>query len=404
MRPCSSQSHTRSLVRVASLVALIALVIQSILAIPVCAGVLDDAKEMLAELVERATLIRESISRSTQREDEISGVLRATENDLEKEQRELKELTDRASKLQSEIFALEEVLVQQEGEARQLASSLEDTIESIEAQLRYLQRHARAEDFLPFFAAESLTESAITARSLDHVLRVTEQLAAEYSDRLNRLQDQREGLQRTMAELEAKERELRGIREQRETKVTALKDSIESARAALEQARGETAGLEGALDQIEKRSAELQELIEQEELEVAERERRARAGWTGSFLWPVSGRVVQAGLVSSGYDGTYPGIDIEVEGSTTVIAAKSGQVSHSGWIDGYGATIVINHGSGYSTIYSHCHSLTVAAGDFVIAGEVIAEVSPVVGSGASLHFEIRKDGLPLETLEYLENK
>ena len=76
---------------------------------------------------------------------------------------------------------------------------------------------------------------------------------------------------------------------------------------------------------------------------------------------------------------------------------------HSGWVDGYGSTVVINHGSGYSTIYAHCYHLKVAAGDFVVAGEVIAEMGPVTSdSSPRLYFEIRKDGLQLDPIEYLE--
>lgn len=177
MRRCSGRVLVCVAVRVLQVVALVALVIQLILSTPVCAGILEDAEETLAELAGRAQRIRESLSQSVQREDETASFLRARQLELEDEQRKLQELADSARSIESEIDALKHSLVLQEDEARLLASSLDTTIESIQMQLRYLQRHTRVEDFLPFFATESLVESAVTARSLDHVLRLTEQLA-----------------------------------------------------------------------------------------------------------------------------------------------------------------------------------------------------------------------------------
>lgn len=206
MRRCSGRVLVCVAVRVLQVVALVALVIQLILSTPVCAGILEDAEETLAELAGRAQRIRESLSQSVQREDETASFLRARQLELEDEQRKLQELADSARSIESEIDALKHSLVLQEDEARLLASSLDTTIESIQMQLRYLQRHTRVEDFLPFFATESLVESAVTARSLDHVLRLTEQLANEYKVQLDRLQDKREELMRPWSSLSPNKR------------------------------------------------------------------------------------------------------------------------------------------------------------------------------------------------------
>ena len=107
----------------------------------VCAGILEDAEETLAELAGRAQRIRESLSQSVQREDETASFLRARQLELEDEQRKLQELADSARSIESEIDALKHSLVLQEDEARLLASSLDTTIESIQMQLRYLQRY-----------------------------------------------------------------------------------------------------------------------------------------------------------------------------------------------------------------------------------------------------------------------
>lgn|GEM_PF-954944 len=392
---------TQAVRRAGWLVALIALVVQLLQVMPVCAGVLDEAQEALAELARRAVLIRESVSRSRQQETEQASLLLEKERQLRREQRELQRLADEVSKLESEIVSLKRMLSQQEDDAKQLATLLDNTRESIETQLRYLQRHVRAEDFLPFFMPDSLTEAAIVGRSFDQVLRLTNRLANDYLEELSRLREKRSELVRTMSELEARQSELNGVREMQEVKVAQLKSSVEAISAELEQTRGNVADLETVLNRIEERRAELQALIEKEEREAAERAREENENWVGSFLWPVSGTVRARSDAGKEHDETNPGIDIEAGDGAKVVASKSGQVVLSGWVEGHGNTVVINHGGGYSSVYSRCRSLMVAVGDFVIAGEVIAEIGSDSGSPPCLHFEIRKNGVPVETLQYL---
>lgn len=396
------RKHSSALRR---LVAVATLVVQLVWAIPVCAGVLDEAQEALLELARKAVSVRESIVRSVRQQDDLASQLVTTESELKQVQSELRTIEENTSSLLSQITALERDLSQKEREARSLAVSIEETRESLEMQLRYLQKHARAESLLPLLASSSLAESEITSRSLDQIVRLTDQLARDYEAMLTELQLSRDKLISTVRELEAKREELRRAIEQRRSKLKALETKIEGIRSSLAKAQLEQADYESTLSQIEESSTQLQMLIEQAEREAAERERRERDAWLGSFAWPVSGMVVAGDRAPLESAGTNAGIDIETESGARVLASRSGQVSLAGWVDGYGSTIVINHGSGYSTIYSNCHRLRVATGDFVVSGEVIAEMAEsTLEASTRLHFEVRKDGVPLAPLDYLEQR
>lgn len=371
---------------------------------PACAGILDDVQETLAHLTEQVLSIKESLLGSRKRESEALRVLAERESQLEAVKAELRSLADTSSELESDIAALELQLMRSESEARALAASVEEATDSLRMQLRYLQRHGRVDDFLSFLVSDSLAESQLTVKSLDQLVRLTDRIVMDYRSRLDDLSRRRSELLLLVRDLDAKRKELSRTRQNREAAFNELVRKTEETRSALASARSQISDYERTLRELEESSAELQAIIEAREREAAELERKAREGWISSFLWPVSqaGTVDQAMIARS--DGGYSGIQIGTKGGAQVVAARSGQVVHSGWVDGYGSTVVINHGSGYSTIYAFCYHLKVAAGDFVVAGEVIAEMGPVTSdSSPRLHFEIRKDGLQLDPMEYLES-
>lgn len=119
-----------------------------------------------------------------------------------------------------------------------------------------------------------------------------------------------------------------------------------------------------------------------------------------SWRWPASGKVV--GTFVAG-DQTRQGVDIAGSDGASVVAAADGSVVYSGnGLLGYGELIIVKHSASFLSAYGHNRKRLVKEGDTVKAGQSIAEMG---GSNRQmLHFEIRRNGKPVNPLEYLPAK
>lgn len=115
------------------------------------------------------------------------------------------------------------------------------------------------------------------------------------------------------------------------------------------------------------------------------------------FAWPIVGTLTQ------GYGNSHQAIDIGSVYGAPVYAARAGVVVHAAWAKtGYGYTVVIDHGHGLTTLYSHLKGAWVHVGDRVQRGQRIGEVGSTGRStGPHVHFEIRVNGARVNPLDYL---
>ena len=119
-----------------------------------------------------------------------------------------------------------------------------------------------------------------------------------------------------------------------------------------------------------------------------------------SWQWPIKGKILKKYAQSGN-----KGIDIVGKVGWKVKSAASGKVVYSGsGLKGYGKLLIIKHNYLYLSAYANNNRLLVNEGDRVKKGQIIAEVGRVAGHKASLHFEIRKNGNPVNPLNYLPKK
>ena len=113
------------------------------------------------------------------------------------------------------------------------------------------------------------------------------------------------------------------------------------------------------------------------------------------------------GYLTRGFepDHNHFGLDIAGKMGNLIVAAADGNIVFSGWTYDAGYIIIISHSDGFISFYKHNQSLLKSAGSFVRRGEPIATLgnSGTTSSGPHLHFEIWKDGVPVDPSIYMIN-
>ena len=116
-----------------------------------------------------------------------------------------------------------------------------------------------------------------------------------------------------------------------------------------------------------------------------------------AWIWPASGKTV----------GTYgesgnKGVDIAGKTGDPVLAAADGKVVYSGTgLRGYGKLVILKHNATYLSAYAHNQTILVKEGQSVTKGQKIAEMGNSDTDQVKLHFEVRRQGKPVDPLKYL---
>ena len=120
-------------------------------------------------------------------------------------------------------------------------------------------------------------------------------------------------------------------------------------------------------------------------------------------------RLPLAGTVLAGFGGTMPdghrsqGLLIAGSAGSQVQAVRAGRVAYADWLKGYGLLMILDHGSGWMSLYAFNDALLRNVGDSVQAGEAISTVGSSGGQGRpALYFELRRNGQPQDPKAWLQ--
>lgn len=199
-------------------------------------------------------------------------------------------------------------------------------------------------------------------------------------------------LQRREAELATRQASLVKQRDQRRSLIAELD-------AKAEDKAGERARLTADRDRLQNLLAELMRRASQ----LDGKQFLARKG---SLPWPLKGPV-RSTFGRPRADGrlVWYGMVVAAKEGTPVTAVFKGRVIFADWLRGFGLLTIIDHGSGFMTLYGHADSLTKAEGDWVESGEVVAFAGRSGGQHDSgLYFEVRQKGIARDPLGWLAKR
>ena len=119
-----------------------------------------------------------------------------------------------------------------------------------------------------------------------------------------------------------------------------------------------------------------------------------------NWVWPAGGKTI----VRFGESGS-KGVDIAGKAGDPIIASAGGNVSYCGeGLRGYGKLVIIKHNATYLSAYAHNQTILVKEGQSVSKGQKIADMGSSGTDKVKLHFEVRRNGKPVDPLKYLPQR
>lgn len=339
----------------------------------------------------------------------------------EQEQNSLKDqleiLDDRASMVELEIEAAKIEISKNNLETKKIAIDIDNNSKKIEKEknhisnlLKLLYKQNKTTPIEILLLNNSLTDFINQVKYLENT-------NDELGQSLISLKESKEQLEKQEGILKEKEKKLNELKTELEKKQIILQGELENKAFLLDETKKSEQEyrklLELAKKEQDKAASEISELERTVRVKIAERQKigdkDVNVFSDSGFVWPVAKNVITATFHDPSYPfrrsiGEHSGIDIRAAQGSTLKAAASGYVARVKF-DGSTAYayIMIIHGDGYSTVYGHVSAVNVKEDEYVVQGQIIGKTGGAprtVGAGAfstgpHLHFEIRKDGIPI---------
>jgi murein hydrolase activator len=339
--------------------------------------------------------VEERLARQAAQRDDGARALRSAETDVAAAARKLAEVSAQLREQQAKSHSLGE-------EAEQAKRRLAAERHALASQVRMSYMTGREELFKVLLSQESPASLGRVLVYYDYFNRArTERIGAVSADlkKLAELGAATDALQRDLVALEAAQAEelaaLGRAREERRTLLAELEAGIQDDEAAIAKLRGEEQRLADLVKQLAEATAGFP-------VDVDEPFARLK----GRLAWPVQGRI--AGDFGTPRDGgpvKWSGVLLEASQGAPVRAVARGRVAFADWLAGLGLLIIVDHGGGYMSLYGHNEALLEEPGNWVEAGEAIAQVGDSGGqSRPGLYFEIRQNGEPVNPHPWIARK
>lgn len=236
----------------------------------------------------------------------------------------------------------------------------------------------------------------------DYLQRAQSKAIAGIRERVNELEGQAARMQSEVARLS-------DLKRKQEAARTQLRESGAERKQMLEQLRDRIADEQGELQRLRADERSITELIER--LRDALADVPQETGYSdkpfvnlrGKLPWPLRGKLLaEYGEVKAGGKLSWKGHWIAAQEGSAVKAVARGRVAYVGWMHRYGLIVLLEHEGGYYSLYGHAQSATVAVGDTVRAGQLIASAGNTGGhEQAGVYFELRKGTEPIDPRKWL---
>jgi len=370
-------------------VALLAVATPALAEQQVTPGQIEDLKEEIADIDEWLADAEEDRSSLEQ---QLSGL----EQDIGRLTRERRELRQQAREQQQRLTELGE-------EEAELTRVLESQRDSLKKQIRAAWMEGDA-------PAVKVLLNEIDPDKIARTMTYYEYLSRDTIDRLKAFAANLRQLKETQKQVKAgrmrlakleenvadRQQKLSSSKKEREQTLAALKTDISNRLSEREELEEDRKRLEKLLREVEEAIANIPTPNESDPFRSLK----------NKLPWPAEGKVVSSfGDSYASGKLKHNGLLINTAEEGNVRAVHYGRVVFANWLRGFGLITILDHGDGYMTLYGHSSSLFTSPGDWVEAGEAIAQAGRTGGTNdPAVYFEVRHNGKPDNPRRWLGNR
>lgn len=351
--------------------------------------------------------------------------IRLMQEDIDAYQSDIDKLQADIDTKNAKIKELGDEIEKNRKEIENLRSQIEEKKNELKAQVRSIYMSGETSSLEVLLCSEDFSDFLIKQQYVSSLAEYEQSLIDAINDTVKQINELNEQIQDQSDKIEAAKAEVTKQQSEVKEKQAVVKDQqdeVDSKQSIVESKRSEA---KNQLNELTSSANKYQTSIEQYEkdikaLEAQIQQELSNKGSSGNgsltgggkLQWPLhySGCYISSGMVGrvnpvTGKSETHGGIDICVSGGSygkAISAAASGTVITASYHYSYGNYVMIDHGNGLATLYAHCSSLAVGAGQSVSAGQTIAYVGDTgYVSGPHLHFEVRVNGSRVNPLNYV---
>ncbi|MCF6353802.1 MAG: peptidoglycan DD-metalloendopeptidase family protein [Candidatus Polarisedimenticolaceae bacterium] len=365
-----------------SLLLLLGITVPALIAAP-----LDTKKEELQQVQGRISDLQTALKSARNQQSELNKKLQAVEQKIGDQARRLRVLGDSLNRQKQQLQQLQQRRSAQEQELDAHRSLLSQQIRTAYA----MGRQERIKIML----------NQQDPATISRVMAYYDYFNRARAEQLQLIEELISGLQETEADLISETRRLEDLQTKELQQQTELKQTQLARYEVIKALSAEISSKGQELGGLKKSETQLKSLMQrlQQELSTLPTEATQSKPFRalkGRLPWPSKGRLAARFGMAKGGGLRWDGVLIAGEEGQEVQAVHQGRIAFADWLRGFGLLLIIDHGSGYMSLYGHNQSLFKEVGDWVQPGEVIALVG---NSGGRLemgvYFSIRKKGRPV---------
>lgn len=358
--------------------------------LPVYGDELDKIKKQQKEVQQDIEKQKQKLNKKNKEKKTVLGQLENLELDMKDTKKDINNLEKQLDYAQNRVVEINKELKETEETLDERTEVFKKRLKEVylNGQVSYLEVLFQSTDVSDFLSRFDLLEKLV-----DQDVKL-----------MDTIETKKKEVESKKAELVNKRDEISSIKQRTEREKMKLEERTKQKKGLLKTIEQQKVEAAQALDELEALSNKLAKEIRK----IQEARKNSVSLGTGKYSWPVPGYT----RISSDYGWRihpilktkrmHTGTDIPAPAGTNIHAVDSGVVIYSGWYGAYGNTVIVDHGKGISSMYPHQSKILVKENQEVKRNQVIGKVGSTGWStGPHLHFEIRKNGNPVNPWNYI---